>query len=115
VVFVVIGLALLFGLLFPSALISLQLMGVSGIVQTFPAIVFSLYWRNLSKEAALIGFLVGLATIIFIYSTGYSFGFYEGFLGLVVNIIVVIVLNPLFSKKAQARNNKVTETLFTKA
>lgn len=114
-VFVVIGLALLFGLLFPSALISLQLMGVSGIVQTFPAIVFSLYWRNLSKEAALIGFLVGLATIIFIYSTGYSFGFYEGFLGLVVNIIVVIVLNPLFSKKAQARNNKVIETLFTKA
>ncbi|GAA3328902.1 hypothetical protein GCM10020331_074750 [Ectobacillus funiculus] len=34
-VFVVIGLALLFGLLFPSALVSLQLLGVSGMVQIF--------------------------------------------------------------------------------
>ncbi|MDQ0199962.1 hypothetical protein [Neobacillus ginsengisoli] len=55
-----------------------------------------------------------MATIIFIYSTRYSFEFYEGFLGLIVNIIVVMVLNLVFAKKEQTRTNKVIETLFNK-
>ncbi len=42
-VFVVIGLALIFGMLFPTALVSLQLLGVSGMVQIFPAVVFSMF------------------------------------------------------------------------
>ena len=42
-VFVVIGLASIFGMLFPTALVSLQLLGVSGMVQLFPAVVFSLF------------------------------------------------------------------------
>ena len=50
-VFVVIGLALLFGMLFPAALVTLQLLGVSGMVQIFPAIVISLFWKNQTKEA----------------------------------------------------------------
>jgi solute:Na+ symporter, SSS family len=111
-VFVVIGLALLFGLIFPTALVSLQLMGVSGIVQIFPAVVFSLYWRNLSREAALSGFLAGMATVFFVYATGKTFGMYEGFLGLIVNLAVLLVLNPLFAKQAKNRTNSVIETLF---
>ncbi len=113
-VFVVIGLALLFGLLFPNALISLQLMGVSGIVQIFPAVVFSLYWRKLSKEAALSGFIAGMVVVFTLYATHQSFGVYEGFWGLVVNILVLVVLNPIFAKKAEGRNNPVIETLFGK-
>ncbi|HJV47255.1 MAG TPA: sodium:solute symporter [Bacillota bacterium] len=111
-VFVVIGMALLFGLLFPTALVSLQLMGVSGIVQIFPAVVFSLYWRNLSKEATLIGFIAGMFTVFFVYATGKSFGMYEGFIGLVVNIVLMVALNPMFIKNAKM--NEVTETLFGK-
>lgn len=113
-VFVVIGLALLFGLMFPTALISLQLMGVSGIVQIFPAVVFSLYWRNLSKEAALTGFIAGMAVLVVLYTIHQNFGAYEGFWGLLVNIALVIILNPMFAKKAQGRNNAVMETLFGK-
>jgi SSS family solute:Na+ symporter len=111
-VFVVIGLALLFGLIFPTALVSLQLMGVSGIVQIFPAVVFSLYWRNLSREAALSGFLAGMTTVFLVYATGRTFGMYEGFLGLIVNLAVLLVLNPLFAKQAKNRTNSVIETLF---
>lgn len=111
-VFVVIGLALIFGLLFPNALISLQLMGVSGIVQVFPAIVFSLYWRNLSKEAALSGFIAGMLVIVVLYATHHSFGAYEGFWGLIVNILVLVILNPIFVSRAKERNNQVMETLF---
>jgi SSS family solute:Na+ symporter len=111
-VFVVIGLALLFGLMFPNALISLQLMGVSGIVQIFPAVVFSLFWRNLSKEAALSGFIVGMAVVAFQYITHNNFGAYEGFWGILANIIVLLIVNPIFVGKAKERNNPVMETLF---
>ncbi|MDP4107444.1 MAG: symporter, partial [Bacillota bacterium] len=98
----------------PNALISLQLMGVSGIVQIFPAVVFSLFWRKLSKEAALSGFIAGMAVLAFLYATHQSFGAYEGFWGLLVNIGVLVVLNPMFAKKAQERTNPVIETLFGK-
>ncbi|UOF89081.1 sodium:solute symporter [Fodinisporobacter ferrooxydans] len=111
-VFVVIGMALLFGLMFPTALVSLQLMGVSGIVQVFPAVVFSLYWRNLSREAAFSGFIAGMVTVFIVYATGKTFGMYEGFLGLIVNIVIVLVLNPMFAKHAKNRTNSVIETLF---
>ncbi|WML43022.1 sodium:solute symporter [Neobacillus sp. PS3-40] len=113
-VFVVIGLALLFGLMFPNALVSLQLMGVSGIVQVFPAVVFSLYWRKLSKEAAFTGFIAGMAVVAVLYITHQSFGAYEGFWGLLVNILIVVCLNPFFAKQAAGRKNDVIDTLFGK-
>ncbi|MGB8957274.1 MAG: sodium:solute symporter, partial [Tumebacillaceae bacterium] len=109
-VFVVIGLALLFGLLFPQALVSLQLLGVSGMVQIFPAIVFSLFWRNQTREATVAGLLVGLAVTFTVYATKSAHGFYEGFWGLAANVIVVAVLNPVFLHKRQ--ENAVTENLF---
>ncbi|RXZ00586.1 sodium:solute symporter family protein [Fictibacillus sp. S7] len=113
-VFVVIGLALLFGLVFPSALVSLQLLGVSGMVQIFPAIVISLFWKNQTREATIIGLLVGLATTFTVYGTGNSYGIYEGFWGLAANFLAVVVLNPLFVKKAKSNANPVKEFLFNK-
>ncbi|ANC75643.1 symporter [Fictibacillus phosphorivorans] len=111
-VFVVIGLALLFGLVFPQALVSLQLLGVSGMVQIFPAIVISLFWRNQSREATIIGLLVGLAVTFTVYSTGTSLGIYEGFWGLMANFVTVVGLNPLFVKKAKHSSNAVKNYLF---
>ncbi|MDQ0200372.1 sodium:solute symporter family protein [Neobacillus ginsengisoli] len=111
-VFVVIGLALLFGLLFPSALVSLQLLGVSGMVQIFPAIVVSLFWKSQTKEATIIGLLVGLVTTFTVYGTGNSFGIYEGFWGLAANLLFSIILNPFFTTKAKHQTNCVKEFLF---
>jgi len=111
-VFVVIGLALVFGMVFPSALVSLQLLGVSGMVQIFPAIVFSLYWKNQTKEATIIGLIVGLAVTFSVYATGKSFGIYEGFWGLLANVIVTVILNPLFVHKIKNKNNPVLDELF---
>ena len=113
-VFVVIGLALIFGMLFPTALVSLQLLGVSGMVQIFPAIVFSLFWRNQTKEATIAGLLVGLGVTFGVYATGNSFGIYEGFWGLLANILALILLNPIFVKKAQHKSNPIMDQLFTK-
>jgi solute:Na+ symporter, SSS family len=113
-VFVVIGLALFFGLMFPTALISLQLMGVSGIVQIFPAVVFSLFLRNISKESVLVGFLAGMATVVYMYASHNAHGIYEGFWGLVVNIVVLFVVNLAFASKARNRSNSVIQMLFDK-
>ncbi len=111
-VFVVIGLALLFGLMFPTALISLQLMGVSGIVQIFPAVVFSLYWRNLSKESVLFGFIAGMGTVFYMYLSHNAHGVYEGFWGLLANIIVILITYLMFANKARMRSNSVIRFLF---
>ncbi|MCL6516407.1 sodium:solute symporter [Alicyclobacillus sp.] len=111
-VFVVIGLALVFGLAFPTALVSLQLMGVSGIVQTFPAVVLSLYVRNLPKEAVTGGLLAGLPTVFYLYASHNAHGVYEGFWGLLVNLVVILVLTPLFIGRARQRTNAVMEFLF---
>ncbi|MEH7545387.1 sodium:solute symporter family transporter, partial [Neobacillus vireti] len=109
-VFVVIGLALVFGMVFPSALVSLQLLGVSGMVQIFPAIVFSLFWKKQTKEATTAGLLVGLVVTFTVYATGKSFGIYEGFWGLLANVVVTVVLNPLFVSRI--KNNPILDQLF---
>ncbi|GAA4722799.1 sodium:solute symporter family protein [Brevibacillus fulvus] len=114
-VFVVIGLALIFGMVFPAALVSLQLLGVSGMVQIFPAVVISLYWRNQSKEATIIGLLVGLLTTFIVYWTGQSYGLYEGFWGLAANLLAMVIVNPFFAQKTKGMHNPVMETLFGKA
>ncbi|MDR4947606.1 sodium:solute symporter family protein [Neobacillus cucumis] len=113
-VFVVIGLALVFGMVFPSALVSLQLLGVSGMVQIFPAIVFSLFWKNQTKEATIAGLLVGLVVTFTVYATGKSFGIYEGFWGLLANVVVTFVLNPMFVSKIKNKSNPVLDQLFGK-
>lgn len=111
-VFVVIGLALIFGMVFPSALVSLQLLGVSGMVQIFPAIVFSLFWKKQSKQATIIGLIVGLVVTFTVSATGMTFGIYEGFWGLLANVLVLVILNPIFVKKI--KTNQVMDQLFTK-
>ncbi|KEO84937.1 sodium:solute symporter family protein [Tumebacillus flagellatus] len=109
-VFVVIGLALICGLMFPTALVSLQLLGVSGMVQIFPAIVFSLFWKTQTREATIAGLLVGLVVTFTVYGTNSAHGIYEGAWGLAANFVVVAVLNPFFVRNRQA--NPVTEFLF---
>lgn len=111
-VFLVIGIALFLGLMFPTGLVSLQLMGVSGIVQIFPAVVFSLYWRNLSKEATLIGFIAGMATVFYVYFTHNAAGMYEGAWGLLVNVIAILITQPFFASHSKRRQNAVIGTLF---
>jgi SSS family solute:Na+ symporter len=113
-VFAVIGLALVFGILFPTALVSLQLLGVSGMVQIFPAVVLSLYWKKQTKEATIIGLILGLAVTFTVYATGTSFGIYEGFWGLLANTAAIFLLNPLFTKKYTDHTNTVIEQLFEK-
>lgn len=107
-VFVMTALALIFGLLFPNQLISLQLEGTSGMVQIIPAIGLSLYWKKLSGIAVTIGLLAGIAMV---FGNHYLFHLpgYDGFWGLLVNFIIVIGLN--FALKQDAERNLRTNKM----
>lgn len=109
-VFVMTGLALVFGLLFPNQLISLQLEGTSGMVQIIPAIGLSLYWKKMSGIAVIIGLLAGIAMV---FGNHYIFHLpgYDGFWGLLVNFIVMIILNFALKKDAEEnlRTNKMLQ------
>ncbi|GJI58124.1 sodium:solute symporter family protein [Bacillus altitudinis] len=111
-VFIVIGLALLFGMLFPTALVTLQLIGVSGMVQIFPAIAISLFWKKQSREATIAGLVVGIIVTFTANISQVTFGLYEGFLGLLANVVVILILNPFFQKKITS--NSVMNDLFEK-
>jgi SSS family solute:Na+ symporter len=99
-VFVMTFLALLFGLLFPTQLISLQLEGVSGMVQIILAIGLSLFWKKLSNTAVIAGLLAGIL-MVFLNHSVFLLSGYDGFWGLLVNIIVILVLNGMFKKQAE--------------
>ncbi|MDG3043539.1 hypothetical protein OE903_04410 [Bacillus sp. B6(2022)] len=44
--------------------------------------------------------------------TQMTFGLYEGFLGLLANVVVILILNPFFQKNVAS--NSVTSDLFEK-
>jgi SSS family solute:Na+ symporter len=99
-VFVMTALALLFGLLFPNQLISLQLEGVSGMVQILPAIAFSLFWKKMSRSAVIIGLVGGIA-MVFLNHFVFKLHGYDGFYGLLVNIVLLVILNVVFAREAE--------------
>ena len=97
-VFVMTALALVFGLLFPNQLISLQLEGTSGMVQIIPAIALSLFWKRLSNSAVVIGLLGGIA-FVFLNHFAFHLPGYDGFWGLLVNLVLVLILNGMFTRE----------------
>lgn len=108
-VFLMVLFALIFGILFPTSIINLQLQGTSGIVQIFPAVVISLYWKNIHKIPVIIGLLAGLITIFL--ATPLNLPGYSGFWGLVVNVVVILILSPFF-KRPNNTENKIIRFLF---
>ena len=106
-VFVMTILALIFGILFPNQLISLQLEGVSGMVQILPIILFGLFWKRVSPIALIVGLLGGIA-MVFINHFALQLPGYDGLWGLIVNIILFLILNPMLSTDANKSlaNNK---------
>lgn len=98
-VFVMTALALIFGILFPNQLVSLQLEGTSGMVQVLPIIVFGLFWKRVSRHSLIIGLLGGIA-VVFLNHFVLKLPGYDGLWGLIVNVILFLIFNPIFKKDA---------------
>jgi len=103
------GLALLFILAINTTFIlNFQLLGGVWILQTFPAIVFGLYTRRFHRWALLAGWVAGIvtgtlmawanafATSVYTVSLGpLQFSAYAGLIALAVNILVLLVAQPV--------------------
>lgn len=100
--------------------IDFQLLGGVWILQTFPAIVFSLYTRWFHRWALLIGWAVGMIsgtvmaasqhfTAIFpLYFAGLHLSAYSAFYAFLANLIVTVVLSAIFNATGVARGTDHT-------
>lgn len=103
--------ALIFILFVPTQYaIQLQLLGGIWIIQTLPAVLVGAYTRWLNDRALLIGWAVGIITgTAMAYATkwtptyplslaGYGFPGYTALYTVILNLVVAIVLTPVFNK-----------------
>jgi solute:Na+ symporter, SSS family len=110
--------ALLFIVFAPTQYaIQLQLLGGIWIIQTLPAIILGVYTRWFDDWALLIGWAVGIATgtsIAFAANLtsnytlalgGYTFPGYTAFYTVILNLVIAIVLTPVFNAMGGMRND----------
>ena len=77
-----------------TTLVSLLLLGYSGVTQFFPGVVLGLYWKRATLRGVFAGLVAGVATVAFLAVTKRDlfFGFDAGFVALCLNFIVTVVL-----------------------
>jgi SSS family solute:Na+ symporter len=109
--------ALIFIMKIPSTYaVQLQLLGGMWIIQTFPAVVFSVFTRALNGWALLLGWLVGIVSATWLvwqnhftgaiwpfHILGYTVPCYIALATVVLNGIIAAVLSPLFQMVANDR------------
>lgn len=94
---VLMAVALFFALKSSSAIVALLLLGYAGVTQFFPGIVLGLFWGRASRYGVLCGLVIGISTAVFLVLTGRDplLGLNAGFVALVLNFIVTIVVSLL--------------------
>ena len=106
---IITGLALLFILVIKTTFIlNFQLLGGIWILQTFPAIVLGLYTRWFHRWALLLGWVAGIVTgtlmavanafassVYAVHLGPLQFSAYAGLIALVVNLIVLLIADPI--------------------
>jgi len=103
-VFIITTLALVFAIFFPSALVNLLLMGYDGVTQFFPGVVLGLFWRRVTRTAVLWGLVTGIVIVAILVSGRHDpfLGMNAGFVALVVNAVVTLVLSFMTKPSAPA-------------
>lgn len=92
---VVTGAALVFVFAAPGMLVSLLLTGFSGIGQFLPAVLLGLFARWPTAKGILAGIAAGLGVVVVCHVAGWNLllGMHPGFLGLLLNCAVVVVVS----------------------
>lgn len=85
-----------------SSLVSLLLIGYAGVTQFFPGVALGLYWSRVTGRAVLAGLLsgVGAALLLMLGHHDPLCGISAGFLALCLNVLVVVSLTLLWSRRA---------------
>ncbi len=94
--------ALFFAIVSSTSLVSLLLLGYSGVAQFFPGVVFGLYWKRVSALPVLLGLSSGVAIAAFLSLTHRDpfLGWNAGFLGLCANFAITILACLLLPSRA---------------
>lgn len=84
------AIATVLALLAPDMLVTLLLIGYSGIAQLMPAIACGLFWRRATLPGVSSGLAAGLAVAVLAQISGWQppWGLHAGFLGLMLNVAV---------------------------
>jgi SSS family solute:Na+ symporter len=105
----------------PTYAIQLQLLGGVWIIQTLPAVLLGVYTRWFNDWALLIGWAVGIVvgtvmSVIAHYAPtfplaigGWALPGYTAFYTLILNLVIAIVLTPLFNAGSAARADATAE------
>jgi SSS family solute:Na+ symporter len=83
-------------------LVSLLIVGYSGITQFFPGVVLGVFTKKPTKAGVISGIIVGLAALFFFQFGGVKtpLNLQPGFVGLILNFIVVLVVSS-FTKNVE--------------
>ena len=105
----------------PTYIINFQLLGGILIIQTLPAVFFGLYTHWFNRWALLIGWAVGIVSgiLMFIganFTSVYTFniggtklGIYAAFSSVIFNIVLAVILTPIFNAAGLRSGKDVTQ------
>ncbi|QBD83089.1 sodium:solute symporter family protein [Ktedonosporobacter rubrisoli] len=95
-VLVLTAVTLYFALFAPNLIVNLLLTGYDGVTQFFPAVAMSLLWpQRTNKIGAASGIIVGVGLVMILLLTNHDplWGVNAGFIALVANIVVTVVVS----------------------
>jgi SSS family solute:Na+ symporter len=89
--------SLYFAIYHSTTLVSLLLLGYSGITQFFPGVVLGLYWKRATMRGVFAGMVTGVATVavLALAKQDLVFGLNAGFVALCLNFLVTVGLSVL--------------------
>ena len=98
---VIMAVALVFALVFPSALVNLLLIGYDGVSQLFPGTILGLFWKRARAAGVLTGLLAGIAVVAGLVFTGHDplAGINAGFIALAVNAALAVGISLALGKR----------------
>ena len=101
-VLAIMALALVFTIVFPSALVNLLLIGYDGVSQFFPGVVLGLLWKNVRAEGVLCGLTAGFAAAAGLVFSHHDpvFGLNAGFVALILNALLAVGVSLAISYRA---------------
>jgi SSS family solute:Na+ symporter len=78
-------------------LVSLLLLGYSGVTQFFPGVALGLFWRRVSTTGVFAGMVAGVTCVMVLTFSHHEplYGVSAGFIGLCLNVIIVTLLSVL--------------------
>jgi len=97
-VLVIMALGLVFAIFFPNELVNLLILGYDGVCQFFPGVILGLFWEKASRNGVFWGIISGVGIVALLILSGNDpfLGINAGFVGLVVNAAVAVIISLLY-------------------